>query len=98
VTRAARNQKRYQDRLNAEIIVVRLPIVRDELLDLVHAAGIVVPDPARETLESCFSEFVRLFEAGELSITRRWNAMRRDTLPGIGDVRNRESRPAFAPS
>jgi hypothetical protein len=51
--------------------VARLPVARDVLLDLIHAAGIVVRDPSRETLEACFEQFMELFEAGALSITRR---------------------------
>jgi hypothetical protein len=78
MTAAARNQKTYRDRLRSEVIVARLPVARDVLLDLIHAAGIVVPDPSRETLEACFEQFVELFEAGALSIiiTRRGNTMR----------------------
>jgi hypothetical protein len=66
--RQAEKQARYRARLRDKVIVVRLPIAQDTLLDLVHSAGIVVPDPSRSTLAACLGEFVRLFEAGLLRV------------------------------
>jgi hypothetical protein len=64
----AANQKRYRHRRHNEILVLRCPVQHDVILDLLHYAGIRVPDPSRETLEDCLQQFIVMFEEGRLSV------------------------------
>jgi hypothetical protein len=69
------SQRAYRARRRDEVIVARLPVARDVLLDFVHACGITVGDPSRGTLESCLAEAFRLFEVGALRVARLQKAM-----------------------
>ena len=46
MSNAARNQKTYRDRLRAEVFVLRAAVARDTIIDLIHAAGVVMKDYA----------------------------------------------------
>jgi hypothetical protein len=73
--RHAANQKRYRDRKRNEIVVLRVPVDRETISDMIHAVGLIIPDPSKETLEARFLEFIRMFEDGAVLITKRRTAV-----------------------
>jgi hypothetical protein len=70
------NQRRYRRRRGEEIVVVYWPVRKDDLIDLFHAAGILVPDRSKESLTKCLEGLMKLFDKNELSITRRGGSLR----------------------
>ena len=70
------NQRRYRGRRGEEIVVVYWPVRKDDLIDLFHATGILVPDRSKESLSQCLVTLMKLFDQNELSITRRGGSLR----------------------
>jgi hypothetical protein len=70
------NQRRYRGRRGEEIVVIPWPCRKDDLIDLLHAAGILVPDRSTESLSKCLVGLMKLFDENELSITRRGGSLR----------------------
>ena len=70
------NQRRYRRRRGEEIVVVNWPCRKDDLIELLHAAGIMVPDRSKESLSKCLMGLMKLFDEKELSITRRGGSLR----------------------
>jgi hypothetical protein len=46
------NQRRYRRRRGEEIVVVNWPCRKDDLIELLHAADIMVPDRSKESLST----------------------------------------------
>ena len=70
------NQRRYRGRRGEEIVVIPWPCRKDDLIDLLHAAGILVPDRSTESLSKCLVGLMKLFDENELSKTRRGGSLR----------------------
>ena len=58
-SRQARNQKAYRDRLRAEFFVLRAAVQHDVIIDLIHAAGVVItlPPSRRDVQKSVLSPY-----------------------------------------
>jgi hypothetical protein len=59
MSNAAKNQKTYCDRVRDEVIVLKCPVRRDVIIDLIHAAGVVItlPPSRRDVQKSVLSPY-----------------------------------------
>ena len=63
-------QRRYRQRLRLGRVSVRMEVDPADVAELLHEAGVFVPDPAPKTLGNCMTIFFELWQEGRVRVTR----------------------------